>query len=138
MNVKPKFVSAGDFENYWGEGLYNLKSNDNASGKEEIFLRRVENRLLSWIDANTFRVTAWEDLTPEQVEHLQIAILEQAMYVYRNSDLIQDSGYDPEKGKIVDYTYIESIEICEAAIREIKIAGLYNHTIRNRRRFFRF
>ena len=137
MNVKPKFVSPGDFENYWGEGLYNLKSNDNASGKEEIFLRRVENRLLSWIDANTFRVTKWEELEPWQIEHLQIAILEQAMYVYRNSDLIQDSGYDPEKGKIVDYSYIESIEVCSAAIREIKIAGLYNQVIKNRRRYFR-
>jgi hypothetical protein len=98
----------------------------------------VENRLLTWIDANTFRVTKWEDLTPEQIEHLQIAILEQAMYVYRNSDLIQDSGYDPEKGKITDYNYIESIEICATAIREIKIAGLYNQVVSNRKRYLRF
>lgn len=137
MDVKPKFVNSGDFENYWGEGLYNLKSNDNVSNKEDIFLRRVERRLMNWIDANTFRVTPWEELEPWQIEHLQVAILEQAMYVYRNSDLIQDSGYDPEKGKIVDYSYIESIEVCSAAIREIKIAGLYNQVIKNRRRYFR-
>lgn len=136
MNVLPKYVTPGDFENYWGEGLYNLKNYDNVSNKENIFLRRVENRIMSWVDSNTFRNVRWDELTDFQLEHFQIAILEQAMYVYRNSDIAQDSGYDPEKGKIADPHYLEKIEICVPAKRELSLAGLYNHVIENKRRFF--
>lgn len=137
MNILPRFVTPSDFENYWGESLYNLKSSDNVSNKDNIFLRRIENRLMTWIDANTFRNVPWEDLSDYQVECFQEAILEQAMYVYKNSDIALDSGYDPDKGKVADQDFLSSIEICRPAINNIKKAGLYNHVMDNRRRYFR-
>lgn len=137
MEILPKFVNTSDFENYWGESLSTLKDDNNTSNKDNIFLRRIEQRLMNWIDANTFRNTKWDELTDFQLENFQIAILEQAMYVFKNSDIALDSGYDPETGKVADRDFMTSIEICSPAINALKTAGLYNHAIDNRRRYFR-
>ena len=136
MLMEPRFITPDDFENYWGLNLREkLKDNSNSSNKANIFLKRVEDRVMSWIDANTFRVTTWDNLTEYQLEHFCIALIEQAMYVYRNSDTALDSGYDPERGFISGAERINSIEICEPAKRELKLAGLYNLNILNRNRY---
>lgn len=139
MRTEPRFVTPSDFYNYWGIELNSmLNVNDNYSNKANIFLMVIEDRIMNWIDANTFRNVRWEDLSPFQLEHLQLAILTQAMYVYRNSDISLDSGYDPEKGIIAQKDELSSLIICEAALDFLKTAGLYNHVIKNRRRRTRF
>lgn len=138
MIMEPKFITPDDFENYWGINLIEkLKDNSNSSNKANIFLKRVENRVMSWIDANTFRVTMWDNLTDFQLEHFQNALIEQAMYVYRNSDLALDSGFDTEKGLVNGGEKIQSLEICQPCIRELKLAGLYNLNVTNRNRYTR-
>lgn len=138
MIMEPEFITADDFENYWGLNLREkLKNNSNPSNKVNIFLKRIEIRVKNWIDANTFRVTPWEELTEFQLEHFSIALLEQAMYVYRNSDTALDSGYDPDKGFLIGAEKINNIEICEPTKRELKLAGLYNLNILNRNRYTR-
>jgi hypothetical protein len=138
LRLEPRFVSADDFENYWGENLNAKLKGDNYSNKADKFLLRIENRLMTWLDANTFRVYEWDHLSDFQLENLQLAILEQAMYVFRNSDLALDSGYDPEQGVIADYEKINSIAICQPAIDLLKTAGLFNLRITNKRRFTTF
>lgn len=135
---EPRFVTPDDFENYWNENLNAKLKGDNYSNKANAFLRVVEDRLLNWIDANTFRVSPWEDLSEFQIENLQKAILTQAMYVFRNSDISLDSGYDPERGIIADRQKLKDLTISDAALDFLKTAGLYNHKIRNKRRFTRF
>jgi hypothetical protein len=139
--MEPQFITPDDFENYWGVNLREkLKNNSNPSNKANMFLKRIEIRVMNWIDANTFRVTRWDNLTEFQLEHFRIALLEQAMYVYRNTDLALDSAYDPEKGFIVQSngngsSSLKAIEICEPTLRELKLAGLYNLNILNRNRY---
>lgn len=136
MLMEPQFITIDDFENYWGLNLREkLKDNSNSSNKAGIFLKRIELRVMNWIDSNTFRVTTWDRLTDFQLEHFRIALLEQAMYVYRNTDIALDSGYDPEKGFVADYAKLKTLEICEPCLRELKLAGLYNLNVLNRNRY---
>lgn len=138
MRTEAMFVTPDDFYNYWGIDLNAKLKGDNYSHKADIFLRIVEDRLLNWIDANTFRVSRWEDITEFQKEKLQLAILTQAMYVYRNSDISLDSGYDPDRGIIATKGQLNDLVVCQAAIDFLKTGGLYNQKITNRRRFTRF
>lgn len=138
IRTEARFVTPDDFENYWGTNLNSLLKGKNYSSKAEIFLKVVEDRLLNWIDANTFRVTQWDELTDFQIEQLQLAILTQAMYVFRNSDISLDSGYDPDSGIVADRGTLSGLVVSQAALDFLKTAGLYNHRIRNRRRFTRF
>lgn len=138
MLMEPQFITPDDFENYWGINLREkLKNNSNPSNKANIFLKRVETRVMNWIDANTFRVTSWDNLTDFQLEHFRIALLEQAMYMYRNTDLALDSAYDPDKGFVAENARLKAIEICEPCLRELKLAGLYNLNLLNRTRYTR-
>lgn len=137
MRTEPRFVSPNDFQNYWGIDLdAELKGDSN--NKSNRFLLLIEERLMMHIDSATFRLNLWEELTDFQKENLQKAILEQAMYVLKNSDISMDSGYDPDSGEVISSEKLEKIEICRNSINYLKICGLYNHVIRNRARFIRF
>lgn len=128
------FVTPADFKNYWGLDLESELKEDGSeldSNRADSFLMRIEDRLLSWVDANTWRNRRWECISQNQKEHLQKAILLQAMYVFRNSDLSMDSGYDPQRGKIAEKKDLQMIEICDPAIDELKTCGLYNHVMSN-------
>jgi len=153
IDMQPQFVSTTDFFNYWQVDLIaKLNKGANTSNFANVFLRRVEDRLMSWIDANTFRVVPWDIFKDsyncgierkqkrleEQKVYWKKAILEQAMYVFRNSDIGMDSGYDPEKGIIAPFEELENIEICKPAIRFIKETCLYNHVMKNRPRYTSF
>ena len=136
MIMEPKFISSDDFYNYWGIDLIEkLKNNGNPSNKANIFLRRIENNLMAWIDANTFRNVGWEYLSEFQLENFKYALLEQAMYVYRNTDISLDSGYDPEKGIIAERGTLDNLIVCTPALNFLKIAGLYNLNVTNRMRY---
>lgn len=133
MRSTPMFVEPMAFYNYWGVDLnVLLKVKDNLSNKANLFLMMVEDRLMSWIDSHTFRNIPWEELEGERLENFQKAILTQAMYIFRNSDITMDSGYDPEKGIVAPREQLEKIEISRAALDFLTVAGLYNHKIQNR------
>ena len=153
LRMTPQFVSVDDFLNYWGLNLNEkLKSDDNISNKTNLFLSQIEDRLMAWIDSNTFRTITWDYYkdgynykSPEEAEVAQKrkdafkkAILNQAMYVYRNTNIGLDSGYDPEKGFIASAQDLQAIEICRPTIDYLKTAGLYNHVMRNTFRFTSF
>ena len=153
IDMQPQFVSTEDFLNYWGIDLKaKLNKGANPSNFADMFLRRIEDRLMTWIDATTFRITPWEyykdDYVPKNElnkkamdlsrDYWKKAILEQAMYVFKNSDIGQDSGYDPEKGIVAPEHDLQSIEICRPCIRFLIDAGLYNHVMKNRPRYTSF
>lgn len=138
IQSEPKYVTPDDFENFWGVNLNATLKGNNYSNKANTFLRIVEDRLLDWVDTESFRTTTWDEITDFQLEYLQKAILNQAMYVYKNSDIAMDSGYDPDSGQIVDYSKLYSISVCQPAINCLLKCGLYSHRIRNRRRFTTF
>lgn len=134
--LKPKFVSVDDFKNYWGFDLRDmLKNSDNPSNEAEIFLARIEDKLMNWIDANSFRRLKFECLRGKQLENFQKAILTQSMYVLRNGDLGMDSGYDAERGVIVDFKTLNQISVCQDAVVFLHNSGLFNLVVKNRPRF---
>lgn len=150
INMQPHFVSTEDFYNYWGINLDEQFSRNNSpSNFGNMLLRRVEDRLMNWIDANTFRLMPWEYYEDNyncgnemkqkyvdiQKDYWRKAILEQAMYVFKNSDIAQDSGYDPERGIVASGNELESIEVCRPCINYLKNAGLLNHVMKNRNRY---
>ena len=139
MRTKPRFVTKDDFFNYTTIDLDDaLNVKDKSSNLANLFLMRTEDRLINFIDAETYRIFSWDSLNARQKENLQKAIIEQAEYILRNSDLFTDSGYDPEKGIITDSSKLYEISICKTAINYLKNAGLYNKVIINRRRFTDF
>ena len=138
MRTAPRFVSPADFKNYCGIDLdasLRDEGNELDSNKANMFLLNVEDRLMTFIDKNTFRNYSWETLSDHQLEHMQKAVLIQAKYIYRNGDLTTDSGYDPLKGIVAPKTALQDIEICQAAIDELHMGALFNHVMMNRRRW---
>lgn len=139
MRTTPRFVTKDDFFNYTNQDLDEmLQVRGKSSNLSNLFLMRIEDRLMSFIDAETYRIYSWDGLSDNQKEYFQKAIIEQAEYILRNSDLFTDSGYDPEKGIIIDNDKLYKIMICRTSLNYLKNAGLYNKVIINRRRFTNF
>ena len=139
MRTEPRFVRPNDFLNYTGKDLNEILNIDsNLSNRANLFLMQVEDNLLERVDAISFRTTTWDKLTDFQKECLQKAIIIQAQYILRNSDLFTDSGYDPEKGEIMPIEKIQAISICKTSIDYLHNCGLYSHVISNRRRYNNF
>lgn len=138
MKMTPNFVTPSDFFNYWGLDLRDkLKSRDNQSNKADLFLKRVELRLMNYIDNNSFRNYEWDKLDKDSRESIQYAILEQAMYMFKNGDIALDSGYDMQKGIIAPKNALNEITICQPAIQILQNSGLLNMNITNRKRYYR-
>ena len=140
INTEPKFINPSDFYNYWGIDLNAaLKSDNNVSNKANTFLKIVEDRVMSWVDSNSFRNTKWDEIWEydHMLECLQKALLTQAMYMYRNSDIAMDSGYDPDSGIIAKKSELQSIVICEPCLNYLREGGLFNQVISASRRGIR-
>ncbi|MBR6515922.1 MAG: hypothetical protein IKT40_03610 [Bacilli bacterium] len=138
MRTKPLFVEENDYFNYFGMDLKSaLRIHDNESNAANLFLMQIEDKLLGRIDATSFRLYEWDrnKLSKFQLESLQKAILLQAEYIIRNSDLFSDSGYDLERGEVISYDKLQKIAICRSSIDLLKNCGLFNQTIKNRNRY---
>lgn len=137
MQLQPKFVTIDDFNNYWTANLQNLlKTSANESNQANMFLVRVERRLMSYIDNNTFRRYKYEELKGKQLDAFKEAILLQAMYTYKNGDIGMDSGYDSERGMTAKRAELVEISVCQDAIDILSNAGLWNLVMKNRPRRF--
>ena len=133
----PRFITIDEFDNYWGANLREmLRDSANPSNQADLFLARVENRLMSYIDNNTFRRYRYEDLRGGQLAAFKEAIILQAMYVYKNGDIGMDSGYDAEHGTLVKRTELVEISVCQDAIDILSNAGLWNLAMKNKPRTF--
>lgn len=139
ISTKPRFITPNDYFSYWGENIDSyLEDGSNISNQAELFLLHVENDLLAYIDANTYRVTRLDRLSPFQLEQWKLALLYQAKYRLKNGDTGMDPGYDVESGIIADKKTLNTIKVSDTVIEYLKRAGLWNQNIKNRRRFMRF
>ncbi len=141
IRAEAKFVTPDDYTNFFGQNLNAmLKIKNNTSNVANIFLMHTEDKILNRIDATSFRTNRWEveDLSELQLENLQKAILYQAEYMIRNSDIFSDSGYDLEKGEVISIEKLQKIAICRTSIDLLKNCGLFNQVIKNRRRYPEF
>lgn len=138
MRTEPRFVKANDYKNYTGKDLSAMIGTEDSNNLAEKFILRIEDLLLTRIDNISFRVQDWDKLTGFQLECLQKAIIEQITYIVRNSDLFTDSGYDLDKGKIIDSNELYKIEICRASKDYLRSCGLLNLTVKNKFRYNSF
>lgn len=127
MRLQTKYITADDFFQYFGIDLgAKLKGDANPSDKANSFLLRIENDIASWLDYTFFQDvdSRWPEFTDTQKEEYQLALLEQAMYVFRNGDIGVDSGYEPDEGIKVSKKEIKDIMIAPKAEMHLNKAGL--------------
>lgn len=133
IRTSARFATPQDYENYFGENLSALFDNksSNPSNYVDLLLMQVEDRIITWVNANTFRLYPWENLNDYQKECMCMAIIIQLNYIIRNGNLTYESGIDNERGVILPIEVIRTVEICQATIDKLKDCGLFNHKVQN-------
>lgn len=124
MAIQTKYITKDEFEEYFG---INLSSELGTDLKAIGFLKRIENRISAYINAQFYRDVEREypEFTDYQKEHYKLALLEQAIYIFRNGDVSVDSGYEPDKGEIVSRATIERLTIAPNCKNELILCGLW-------------
>lgn len=123
-----KQFSGIDFE-------HEIRSDDNPSNTAEAWLNRIEVRLASFINSRLAKNIDYEikHFSKYQLQEYKYAIMEQAIYVYRNGDISTDSGYDSDKGIIANLNDLDNIKISNNAIEHLKNCGLWSRTLTGKR-----
>ena len=132
MQLQTKYITPDEFTEYFGINLYaELEDDANPSDKVLRFLKRIENRMESFIDAKFNRNInmLYPEFTDYQKEHYKLALLEQAIYVFKNGDISTDSGYDPEEGEKSSIGKLQEKVIAPNAKNELILCGLWNRNI---------
>jgi len=135
-HLHSKYITQEDFLAYAGINLSSdLKDSDNESDKVDAFLYRIEKRLETFLDAQFHQNlnSLYPEFSDYQKEHYKFALLEQALYVYKNGDISVDSGYDQEQGNVADLETLNAKRISLNAIDHLKVCGLWNTHIEARR-----
>ena len=137
--LKTKYITVDEFKEYFGIDLdATLQDDDNPSNKGNAFLLRIEDRVASFLDANFYRSVENEypEFTDYQKQHYKLALLEQAIYVFKNGDISIDSGYDYSEGIKVRRSELQSIVIAENAKNNLMLCGLWSRKLKGRKRGF--
>lgn len=130
--LRTKYITPDEFKEYFGTDLAMLNDDTNPSNKQVAFLKRIEDRVEAIIDEECFRNVDREypHFSQYQKECYKRALLEQAIYIWRNSDVSTDSGIDPEKGVIIPIEKIKEASLAPNAKRELQRCGLWSKKIR--------
>lgn len=133
MEITTKYITKDDFKRYFGIDLdIKLKDNDNPSDKSNAFLMRVENDVMLWLN-HTFNQDIdylYPEFTDIQKQYYQLALLEQAIYMFKNGDILNDSGYEPDGGKVISRGEIKEIMLSPRTEMYLKQVGLCNRYLR--------
>lgn len=129
MTLQTKYITLDEFDEYFPE-IHIRK----ALGGEQnalAWLKRIEDRMHTYIDSNFNRDIdrAYPQFTQNQKYHYKRALLEQGIYIFRNSDISVDSGYDPEKGEIMNIDRMKKIKIAPNAYEELRLCNLTNRQL---------
>ena len=125
--LQTRYITLDEFKEYFGIDLIQaFKTDTNAMA----FLKRIEDRLATFCDSN-FNANIdrkYPCFTDYQKYHYKLALLEQAIYIFRNGDISVDSGYDPEKGEIAR---TEKYAIAPNCKDNLRLCGIWNRNIPN-------
>ena len=127
QQLRTKYITLDEFEEYFGIDLRAELQNDMDAIR---FLKRIEDRLATFCDSkfNTNIDMKYPNFTDYQKLHYKRALLEQAIYIFKNGDISVDSGYDPEKGEIAR---TERYAIAPNCKDELRLCGIWNRNIPN-------
>ena len=132
MTLQTRYITPDDFTTYFGIDLgAQLKGTANPSDKATAFLMRIEDRMESFLNAKFFKVVTdeWVNFTDWQKENYKKALLEQAIYIFRNGDISVDSGYEPDEGIKISRHAIEELSIAPNAMNYLRLCGLWSRHI---------
>ena len=128
MEIKTKYITPDDFRDYFGIDLeLELKTSSNPSDVANAFIMRIEDRVATFLDAEFYRQVDREypEFNDYQKEHYWKALLEQAIYVFKNGDISVDSGYDYEHGEIVSNNTLKAKTIAPNCKQHLLLCGLW-------------
>ena len=131
--LQTRYITLDDFLEYTGIDLrLELKNTANPSDKATAFLVRIEDRMEAFLNANFFKLITkeWPYFSENQKLWYKKALIEQALYVFRNGDISVDSGFDTEKGIILDRTTQKEITLSPNAINYLELCGLWTRHIK--------
>lgn len=128
--LQTKYITLDEFTEYFPE-----KDLIAIMGSQEgaiAFLKRLEDRMESFIGANFDKNLEREYacFSDFQKVHYKRALLEQAIYVLKNGDISVDSGYDVDKGIVVDITSLKKLALSPNSKQELLLCGLWSRHLR--------
>lgn len=127
--LQTKYITLDEFKEYFGIDLREqLKTEENALA----FLKRIEDRLATFCDSkfNQNVDMKYPYFSDYQKYHYKLALLEQAIYIFKNGDISVDSGYDPEKGEVAKNP-AEKYGIAPNCKDNLRLCGIWNRNIPN-------
>ena len=133
MPLQTRYITADEFLEYSGIDLgAKLRGTANPSDKANAFLNRIEVRMEAYLNANYFKKVTdeWPHFTDWQKQQYKYALLEQAIYIFRNGDISVDSGYEPEEGIKISRQSIRELSLAPNAINHLELIGLWSRHIK--------
>lgn len=130
--LQTKYITLDDYREYFApkDLVQELGNEENALA----FLKRLENRMETYIDSNFNKNIdkQYEKFTDYQKKHYKLALLEQAIYLVRNGDVSVDSGYDPDKGEIMNRNRLKMLSLAPNCVDELVLCGIYGRNLGDR------
>lgn len=132
--LKTKYITPEEFKEYTGIDLGGLRDDANPSNKEMSWLVRLEDRMSLFIDSNFFVKIddKFSHFSDYQKECYKKALYEQGIYIWRNGDISTDSGYDADKGEIINISKLKKLQIAPNAYNYLLMCGLLTRRIKTR------
>ena len=133
MTLQTKYVTLDEFDEYFPE-IEGIRVALGGEKRALAWLKRIEDRMETFLNSNYNRNIDKEYpvFTQNMKEHYKKALLEQAIYIFRNSDISVDSGYDPERGEIMNIDRLQKIQLAPNALNHLRMCGLTNRLLNNR------
>lgn len=126
-----KYITPEEFLAYTGINLKNISDDDNPSNKVEALLNRTEIRIIAYL-SGTFRYDfdyKYSRLDDEHKGYFKNAVMEQVLYVINNTDIMSDSGYDPEKGILATQEQLKHIALSFTVKNMLMMSGLWDRNV---------
>lgn len=127
MEIITKYITEDDFNQYFGKNLSLELQSTNPSDTANAFLKRIEDRLETFINCclNKNINQIYPEFSDYQKLCYQKALLEQAIWVFKNGDTAVDNGYDFDRGEIAsNETLIKKI-LAPMCIMNLVNCGLW-------------
>ena len=128
-----KYITPNDYLNYFGDNLDNiLPDDDMPSGKSERFIAQITDEVCSMLESKCFKRIDFEyaNFSEYQKKCFKLALLFQCKYKIKNGDISNDSGYDPQSGKVITNGDLRDIELSRNTKRYLNLCGLWDRNIR--------
>ena len=132
--LQTKYITLDEFDEYFPE-IAPIRVALGDEQKALAWLKRIEDRMEVFINSNYNRniEKEWPVFTENMKEHYKKALLEQAIYIFRNSDISVDSGYDVERGEVMNINRLKKIVLAPNALDHLRMCGLTGRQLNNMR-----